>query len=91
MEGGLITIILVAISPILNAISQPPYAVINAGPKCSIGLDRDQVAFGYRQSETSDSQRELKRQLELLRDTCALFKNAKEAAKAWEETEREER
>jgi predicted RNase H-like HicB family nuclease len=34
---------------------------------------------------------ELNRQLELLRDIWALFENAKEAAKAWEETEREER
>jgi hypothetical protein len=34
---------------------------------------------------------ELKLQLELLRDIWALFENAKEAAKAWEETERKER
>lgn len=34
---------------------------------------------------------ELKRQLELLRNIWALFENAKEAAKAWEETEREKR
>jgi hypothetical protein len=39
----------------------------------------------------SDSQMELKRQLELLRDIWALFENAKEAAKAWEGTEREKR
>jgi len=64
--------------------------VINAGPKC-IDLDLDQVALDYHQSEMSDSQRELKRQLELLRDIWALFENAKEAAKAWEEREREER
>jgi hypothetical protein len=34
---------------------------------------------------------ELKRQLELLRDIWALFENVKEAAKAWEGTEREKR
>jgi hypothetical protein len=34
---------------------------------------------------------ELKCQLKLLRDIWALFENAKEAAKAWEETEREKR
>jgi hypothetical protein len=68
----------------------PLYAVINAGPKC-IDLDLDQVALDYHQSEMSDSQMEPKRQLEPLRDIWALFENAKEAAKAWEETEREER
>jgi len=34
---------------------------------------------------------DLKRQLELLRDICVLFENAKEAAKTWGETEREQR
>lgn len=76
--------------PELECHIAPPYAVINAGPKC-IGLDLDQVALDYHQSETSDSQMELKLQLELLRDIWALFENAKEAAKAWEETERKER
>jgi septal ring factor EnvC (AmiA/AmiB activator) len=63
---------------------------VGAGPKC-INLDLNQVALDYHQSEMSDSQMELKRQLELLRDIWALFENAKEAAKAWEETEKEER
>jgi len=63
--------------------------VINTGPR--IGLDLDQVALDYHQSEMSDSQMELKCQLKLLRDIWALFENAKEAAKAWEETEREKR
>lgn len=67
----------------------PPYAVINAGPKC-IGLDLHQVARDYHQSETSDSQMELKDQLELLRDIWALFENVKEVAKAWEKIQREE-
>ena len=39
----------------------------------------------------SDSQMELKRQLKLLRDIWALFQNVKEAAKAWEEMERDRR
>jgi hypothetical protein len=38
--------------------------VINAGPKC-IGLDRDDIARDYHQSEMSDAQVELKHQLEL--------------------------
>jgi hypothetical protein len=45
----------------------PPYAVINAGPKC-MGLDLNRVALDYHESETRDSQRELKHQLELLCD-----------------------
>jgi hypothetical protein len=65
----------------------PPYAVINAGPKC-IGLDLNQVSLDYYQLETSHSQRELKRQLDILRDFWTLFENAKEAAKVWEQTER---
>jgi hypothetical protein len=68
----------------------PPYAVINAGPRC-VELDLGQVALDYRQSEKSDSMRELKCQLKLLCDIWALFENAKDAAKAWEETQREER
>jgi hypothetical protein len=39
----------------------------------------------------NNSQMELKCQLELLHDIWALFENAKEAVKAWEETEREKR
>ena len=76
--------------PELECHIAPPYAVINAGPKC-IDLDLDQIALDYHQSEMSGSQMELKLQLELLRDIWALFENAKEAAKAWEETEREKR
>jgi hypothetical protein len=76
--------------PELECHIAPPYAVINVGPKC-IGLNLDQVALDYHQSETSDSQMELKRQLELLCDIWALFENAKEAAKVWEETERAEK
>src|SRR6202790_4997671 len=76
--------------PELECHIAPPYAVINAGPKC-IDLDPDQVALDYHQSEMSNSQMELKRQLELLRDIWALFENVKEAAKAWEGTEREKR
>ncbi len=67
-----------------------PYAVINAGPKC-IGLDLDRIALDYHPSETSDSHRELKCQLELLCDIWALFEDVKEAAKAWEEKEKDER
>jgi hypothetical protein len=76
--------------PELECHIAPPYVVINAGPKC-IGLDLNKIALDYHQSETSDSHRELKLQLELLRDTWALFENAKEAAKAWEEKERDGR
>jgi hypothetical protein len=70
--------------PELGCHIAPPYAVINAGPKC-VGLDLDQVALDYYQSEMSNSQMELK----LLCDIWALFENVKEAAKAWEEAERE--
>jgi hypothetical protein len=76
--------------PELECHIAPPYAVINAGPKC-IGLDLNKIALDYHQSETSGYHRELKLQLELLRDTWALFESAKEAAMAWEEKERDER
>jgi hypothetical protein len=76
--------------PELECHIAPPYAIINAGPKC-VGLDLDQVALDYHESETSDSQRELRRQLEVLCNIWALFENAKEAANAWGGNEREER
>ena len=76
--------------PELECHIAPPYVVINAGPKC-VDIDLDRVALDYHESETSDSQRELKRQLELLCDIWALFENAKEAANAWGGKEREER
>jgi hypothetical protein len=76
--------------PELECHIAPAYAVVNAGPKC-IGLDLSQVALDYYESEASNSHMELKRQLELLRDTWALFENAEEAARIWEEREREER
>jgi len=76
--------------PELECHIAPPYTVINAGPKC-IGLNLDQVALDYHQSEMSDAQMELKHQLDLLCYIWALFENGKEAAKAWEETEREKR
>jgi hypothetical protein len=76
--------------PELECHISPPYAVINAGPK-STGLDLDRIALHYHKSEPSDSQRELKRQLELLCDIWALFENAREAANAWGGKEREER
>jgi hypothetical protein len=56
-----------------------------------VGLDLDRVALDYHKSETSDSQRELKRQLELLCDIWALFENARDAANVWGGKEREER
>ena len=68
----------------------PPYAIINAGPKC-VGLDIDKLALDYHEWEGCESQRALKAELELLRDTWALFKDAADAAKAWEEKEREEK
>ena len=76
--------------PELECHIAPPYAVINAAPKC-VGLDLDQVALDYHKSETSDSQRELRRQLEVLCNIWALFQNAKEAANVWGKNEREER
>jgi hypothetical protein len=75
--------------PDLECHIAPPYAVINAGPKCT-GLDLDKIALDYQVGD-SESQEELKHRLELLRDIWALFEGAKEAAKAWEEKEREER
>jgi hypothetical protein len=68
--------------PHLEFYIAPLHAVINAGPKY-VGLDLDQVTLDYHERETSDSQRELKRQLELLCNIWALFENAKEAANAW--------
>jgi hypothetical protein len=76
--------------PELECHIAPPYVVINAGPKC-IGIDLNQVALDYHQSETNDSQRELKYQLEFLRDIWSLFEDAKEVAKAWQAKEREGR
>ena len=76
--------------PHLECHIAPPYAVINAGPKC-VGLDLDRVALDYHRSERNNSQRELKRQLELLCNIWALFENEKEAANAWGGNEREER
>jgi hypothetical protein len=72
--------------PELECHIAPPYAVINAGPKC-VGLDLDKIALDYHQSKMSDSQSELKLRLELLRDTWALFEKEKEASKGWEERE----
>jgi len=66
----------------------PPYVIINAGPKCA-GLDLDLLARTYCQSETGESQEELRHRLELLHDIWGLIEGAKEAAKAWEEKERE--
>ena len=76
--------------PHLGCHIAPPYAVINVGPKC-INLQVDRIALNYHELEMSDSQSELKRQLELLCDIWALFENVKEAANAWGEKEREER
>jgi hypothetical protein len=58
----------------------PPYAIINAGPKC-VGLDTDKLALDYHESEACESQRTLKAELELLRDTWALFEDAADAVK----------
>jgi hypothetical protein len=74
--------------PELKCYIAPPYAVINAGPKC-VGLDLDQVALDYHELETRDSQRELRRQREVLCNIWVLFENAKEAANAWWGNERE--
>ena len=68
----------------------PPYAIINAGPKC-VGLDTDKLALDYHESEACQSQRVLKAELELLRNTWVLFEDAADAAKAWEEKERHEK
>jgi hypothetical protein len=59
--------------PELECHVAPPYAIINAGPKCE-GLDLGKSALDYYGSEPCESQRELKDQLELIRDTWALFK-----------------
>jgi len=66
--------------PQLECHIAPLYAVIDAHPKC-INVDLDQVTLSYYQSEVSGPQREL------LCDIWALFEDAKEAAKAWEEKE----
>jgi hypothetical protein len=76
--------------PELECHITPPYAIINAGPKC-VGLDIAKLTFDYHESEACESQRALKAELELLRDTWALFEDAADAAKAWEEKEREEK
>jgi hypothetical protein len=59
--------------------------VINGGPKC-IGVDLD--ALMQESGRTSESQEALKHQLELLRETWALFENAVGDAKDWEQRQR---
>lgn len=59
-------------------------AVINGGPKW-IGVDLDAIVRECHQK--TESQQALRRQLELLREIWALFLNAQNDAKAWEQAQ----
>ncbi|KAG1789661.1 uncharacterized protein HD556DRAFT_772765 [Suillus plorans] len=69
--------------PLLECHIAPPFAVINAGPKCT----RDhinQIAREYCSQQTSEFRKELEERLTLLCNTWALFEDAKKDAKDWE-------
>ncbi|KAG1791216.1 uncharacterized protein HD556DRAFT_658817 [Suillus plorans] len=68
--------------PSLECHVAPPFAVINAGPKCT-RAHIEQITLDHYPPQTSESV-ELTQRLTLLCDTWALFKAAKEAARAWE-------
>jgi hypothetical protein len=74
--------------PHLECHLAPPLAVINGGPKCA-GIDLDAIAQAS--CQTNESREALKRQLELLRETWALFDNAMGDAKDWEQGQRGKR
>ena len=66
--------------PSLECHIAPPFAVINAGPKCA-GLDLVAVARAY--CQTNETQQALQGRLELLCETWNLFENARGDAKDW--------
>jgi hypothetical protein len=70
--------------PPLECHIAPPFAVINAGPKCA-GADLDAITQAC--CQTNEHQQALKDRLELLCKTWSLFENAMANAKDWE-TER---
>jgi hypothetical protein len=74
--------------PHLECHLAPPLAVINGGPKCA-GIDLDAIARAS--CQTNESREALKRRLELLRETWALFDNVIGDAKDWEQGQRGKR
>src|SRR5882762_10970132 len=92
MERGSVTIILIMIFPNLNPISHLHMRSSTLAPSAWVLiLIKSAVALDYHESEKSNSQRELKRRLELLGNIWGLFENAKEAANTWGRKEGEER
>lgn len=67
--------------PTLTCHIAPPFAVINAGPKCS----RDKIGeiVRGRFPQPTDGSKEFERRLTLLCDTWDLFQGAMSAAQAW--------
>jgi hypothetical protein len=74
--------------PPLECHIAPPFAVINAGPKCA-GADLDAITRAC--CQTNETQQALKDRLELLCDTWNLFEDAKANAKDWEKEKRGKR
>lgn len=66
----------------------PPFAVINAGPKCA-GADLAAIVQACRQ--TNEDRQALKDLLELLCETWNLFEDARANAKDWEKEKRGKR
>jgi hypothetical protein len=74
--------------PPLECHIAPPFAIINAGPKCA-GADLDAIARAC--CQTNGNQQALKDRLELLCETWNLFENARANAKDWEKEKRGKR
>ena len=67
--------------PPLECHIAPPFAVINAGPKCA---GADLVAIARACGETNEIRQALQDRLELLCETWNLFEKAREDARDWE-------
>jgi hypothetical protein len=74
--------------PPLECHIEPPFAVINAGPKCA-GADLDAIARAC--CQTNENQQALRDRLELLSEPWSLFENAMANAKDWETEKRGKR
>jgi hypothetical protein len=71
--------------PPLECHITPPFAVINAGPKCA-GVNLDAIARAC--CQTSKNHQALKGRLELLCEMWNLFENARANAKDWKRGKR---
>jgi hypothetical protein len=76
--------------PLLECHIAPPFAVINAGPKCK-RHHINQIVREYCLQQTSEFRKELEERLALLCNTWALFEDAKKDAKVWEVEKRGKR